>query len=83
MADNKTLLEANARFEVEALQKKTDIAKYMQQTPRSVEKMMARGLPFFRLSARATRFRISDVQKWLTENCKVVRIGKASTRVSQ
>jgi len=82
MADNKTLLQANARWELEALQTKIDIAEFIKQTPRSVEKMMSRGLPYIRLSARATRFRISDVQKWLTENCQVTRIGKATPRVA-
>ena len=68
---------------IEPLRTKRELAAFIQQTTRTVEKHQANGMPYIRLSARATRFRISDVQRWLTDNCQVVRIGKATVKESQ
>lgn len=65
---------------IEPLRTKRQLAAFLQQTTRTVEKMMARGLPYIRLSARATRFRLADVQKWLADNCMVVRFGRATVK---
>jgi len=55
--------------------KKKDTAFYLGVTTRSVENMMRRGLPHLKLSSRATRFRRADLDAWLEEQCKVVKMG--------
>jgi excisionase family DNA binding protein len=57
------------------LLKKKDAAFYLGVTSRSVENMMRRGLPYLKLSCRATRFRRSDLDGWLEAQCKVVKMG--------
>jgi predicted DNA-binding transcriptional regulator AlpA len=52
---------------------KREIAQFIGQTSRSVENLMKRGMPHLKLSPRATRFRLTDIQQWLNEHCRVVR----------
>lgn len=58
----------------EKLLDKEEMAFYLGVTKRTVEIKMSQGLPHIKLSARATRFRLADVQAWL-DGKKVVRIG--------
>ena len=51
---------------------KTDVAKFLGVTVRTVESMMVRsGLPFYRLGTRRVRFRLADVLKWMDERNRV------------
>jgi len=57
--------------ETAKLLNKKETASFLRVSARTVENLMRRGLPYIKLSARATRFRMSDLQGWLTTRCKV------------
>jgi len=67
----------------EQLLTKKELAAFIHQTPRAVENLMRRGLPHLKLSSRATRFRLQDVQTYLDERCKVVRTGSSKQPETQ
>jgi hypothetical protein len=48
-----------------ALGTKQDAADYTSQTTRNIERMMRLGMPFIRITKRASRFRRSDIDAWL------------------
>jgi excisionase family DNA binding protein len=50
---------------------KREVAAFLRVTPRTVENWLHRGLPHFRLGSRRTRFKLSDVEAFLAENCRV------------
>ncbi len=53
---------------------KTELARYLGVTGRTVEEYQQRGLPYFRLSARRNRYDLTAVRAWLERHCRVVRI---------
>ena len=52
---------------------KRQLASYIQLTPRTVDRLMARGLPHYKIGNQRARFRISEIHQWMEENCRVVR----------
>ena len=52
---------------------KRELAERLRLTPRTVENMMAAGLPYYRLGSRRSRFDWSQVKEYLDENCRTVR----------
>jgi excisionase family DNA binding protein len=55
----------------EPLVTKKEVAQHLRQTPRTVENWMAKGMPHYKLGARRTRFKLSEVETFLVEKCRV------------
>lgn len=52
---------------------KREVAQHIQQTTRTVENWMMKGLPHYKLGRRRTRFKINEVDAFLAEKCRVQR----------
>lgn len=50
------------------------MASFLKITPRSVENLHRRGLPFYRLGSRRNRYDKAAVLAWLQRTCAVTRI---------
>jgi hypothetical protein len=57
---------------LEELLTKKEVAEKIQQTPRTIEHLMARGLPFIKLGKKCVRFRPSDVAAFLEKHTRKV-----------
>jgi len=44
---------------------KSDVAKLLKISPRSVSNLMTRGLPFIKIGAKIVRFRLGDIRGYL------------------
>jgi len=62
---------------------KPGVARMLRLTPRSINNLMAKGLPHLALGTRRTRFVEADVLAWLQSSCAVRRIGKLNGNGSQ
>jgi hypothetical protein len=67
-------LAAPAVQGIDHLLSKTELARYLGVTGRTVEEYQRRGLPYFRLSARRNRYDLTAVRAWLERQCRVVRV---------
>jgi hypothetical protein len=54
---------------------KSDIAKFLGVTERTVENLQRRGLPFYRLGPRRNRYDPKSVAAWLDRSCRVTVVG--------
>ena len=52
---------------------KLQIADYLQLRPRTIDRWMTEGMPHYRLGARRTRFKISEVEEWMRRNHRIVQ----------
>ncbi len=50
---------------------KKETAQHIRQTPRTVENWMAKGMPHYKLGGRSTRFKLSEVDSFLANQCRV------------
>lgn len=55
---------------------KKEVAKHIRQTTRTVENWMSRGLPHYKLGARCTRFKLSEVEAFLADHCRVPALSR-------
>jgi phage terminase Nu1 subunit (DNA packaging protein) len=49
------------------IKNKTELAAELKVTNRTIENYMAKGMPYIRLSARASRFDMDAVDPWLND----------------
>jgi excisionase family DNA binding protein len=61
-------------MKTESLSTKRQVADYLQLTTRTIDRLMSKGLPHYKIGNQRTRFRISDVQEWLDSQCAVRRL---------
>ncbi len=54
---------------------KAEVAEFLGVTPRTIENLTRRGLPFYRIGNRRNRFDPVSVRAWLDRHCRVVRVG--------
>jgi hypothetical protein len=59
---------------------KSQLAKYFQVTPRTIELWMKSGLPYFKIS-RSVRFRLTDVMGYLNAKCRRSQPGSRLSRI--
>jgi excisionase family DNA binding protein len=52
---------------------KKEMAAHLRVTERTVENWMVKGLPYYRLGSRRTRFKLSEVDAWLADKCRIGR----------
>lgn len=57
---------------------KADVARFAGVTKRTVDNLMARGLPHLKIGARRVRFDPAEVQDWFRREFSVRRLGPAS-----
>ena len=55
---------------------KRDVADMMQLCTRTVDNLMAEGMPYLRLGSRRVRFNVEEVKAWLKERYSTQRLGK-------
>jgi predicted DNA-binding transcriptional regulator AlpA len=55
----------------EPLVTKKETAAHIRMTSRTVENLMLKGLPHYKLGPRRTRFKLSEIDAWLTEKFRV------------
>ena len=53
---------------------KEELAAFLRLTPRTVENLQRRGLPFYRLGPRRNRFDLGAVKAWLDRSCRITRV---------
>ena len=52
---------------------KAKVAQLLGYAPRTIGRMMAKGLPHYKIEEGRCRFRKDEVIEWVSENYKVVR----------
>jgi hypothetical protein len=57
---------------------KRDVGAMIQMSPRSVDNLVAKGMPFLALSRRRLRFDMGEVRQWLADNFRTQRRGPAN-----
>lgn len=62
------------------LSTKAQLAALLQLTPRTIENLQRRGLPFYRLGSRRNRYDPVAVREWLDRSCKITRVKEGALR---
>ncbi|MDA7500175.1 helix-turn-helix domain-containing protein [bacterium] len=52
---------------------KRQVADLLQLTPRTVDRLMTRGLPHYKIGNQRARFSQAEIRQWMEEECKTVR----------
>ena len=52
---------------------KNQLACLLQLTTRTIDRLMARGLPHYKIGNQRCRYKVHEIEQWLRANCKVVR----------
>ena len=60
-------------FEEKTYLTKRQVADLLQLTPRTIDRLMARGLPHYKIGNQRARFAHAEISSWLEENCRTVR----------
>ena len=55
---------------------KRAIARFANLSPRTIDNLMAEGLPHLKIGRRRVRFDLTEVSIWLRQKYGVARIGK-------
>jgi len=55
--------------------RKKDFAQHIRVSPRSVDQMLANGMPHMRISNRMVRINFAEATQWLEEHFRVQRRG--------
>jgi phage terminase Nu1 subunit (DNA packaging protein) len=64
---------ANPDAPTAALLTKGQLAEFLKLTPRSIENLHRRGLPFYRIGCRRNRYDLNAVRAWLDRTFRVTR----------
>jgi predicted DNA-binding transcriptional regulator AlpA len=60
----------------ERLWRKSDVAAYVGLAPRTIDNMLASGLPHMKLGARRLRFDPEEVKAWFRHQFRTARMGR-------